>query len=488
MATAPVAATDEPETRQLLRKVKAGVGWSLANSVSARVLTVGLGMVIAHLLTPETYGIYAVGFLVLTAITSMNELGVSVAVVRWPTDPTALTPTACTISIATSIVLYIAIFMSAPPIAAALGTPSAALVIRVVALNVVLDGISSTPAALLTRSFHQGRRAIVDIAAFVPAAGITIGLAASGWGALSLAWGSLAGNVTAVTMVYVLAPDRPRPGWNREHAKALLRSGLPFGATSALYLATLNVDYVVVGHALGTTALGLYVLAFNISSWPANLVSLSIRRVAIPGFSQIAHRTAELGKAFTRSLHLVAGVAILVSVLLAMLAQPLVTIFYGHNWLPAVTVLRWLALLGAARVMFDLVYDVLVATGRGRALLLAQGIWCLALVVLLPLFASAGGIRGVGIGHVVVVIAVVAPVYVVALGRAGLPLRSVVATLAGPATAGVVTAGVMLAALQLRWGPWTRLLLIGSAATVVYLVILALQRENRSQLGRMLAR
>ena len=86
---------------------------------------------------------------------------------------------------------------------------------------------------------------------------------------MSLAYGSLAGNVTATALVLVLAPARPLPGWRRDDAVALLRVGLPLAGTSLVLLATLNVDYVVVGRQLGTTALGLYLLAFNLSSWPS---------------------------------------------------------------------------------------------------------------------------------------------------------------------------------------------------------------------------
>ena len=185
------------------------------------------------------------------------------------------------------------------------GPTAAVTVIRLIGLNVILDGLSAIPNAMLMRSFQQGRRAIVDVGAFFPGAAVSIGLAAAGWGPMALVWGSLAGNVTAVTLVYLLAPCRPLPGWRGSDAGALVKCGLPFAATSAVYLATLNVDYVVVGRVLGTTALGLYLLAFNLSTWPANLVSLSIRRVSIPAFSRLADDPPELSRVFARSLHLV---------------------------------------------------------------------------------------------------------------------------------------------------------------------------------------
>ena len=83
-----------------------------------------------------------------------------------------------------------------------------------------------------------------------------------------------------------------------------MRVGLPLAGTSLVLLATLNVDYVVVGRQLGTTALVLYLLAFNLSSWPSNLLSIAVRRVAIPGFARLADERAELEPAFVKSLRL----------------------------------------------------------------------------------------------------------------------------------------------------------------------------------------
>jgi PST family polysaccharide transporter len=148
----------EGESGRLARQVKKVVLWSLLNAGSARILGLCATLVIVRLVTPRQYGVYAVGFLILTAITSMNELGVSVVVARAPGGPTALGPTATTLSLATSVALYLGVFGLAPTMASLLGSPSATGVIRLIGLNVVLDGLTSIPTAFLMRSFQQGRR------------------------------------------------------------------------------------------------------------------------------------------------------------------------------------------------------------------------------------------------------------------------------------------------------------------------------------------
>ena len=238
-------------------------------------------------LAPDEYGTFAVAIVVLAVLQSMNELGVSVAVVRWQGDIRRAARTATTLAIADEFAAVpFRVLRRADGRRGNRCLPGSVPVIRILAVGVLIDGVSSIPGALMARAFQQRRRAIADLVALVPSSLVSILLAANGHGAVSLAWGALAGNVTATVLVLALAPAWPRPGWNHDDASALLRVGLPLAGTSLVLLATLNIDYVIVGRLLGTTALGLYLLVFNLSSWPSNLLSIAVRRVAIPGIFQ----------------------------------------------------------------------------------------------------------------------------------------------------------------------------------------------------------
>src|SRR6185503_854067 len=101
---------------------------------------------------------------------------------------------------------------------------------------------------------------------------------------------------------------------------------------SVLVLAMLNVDSAVVGALLGPTALGLYQIAFNVSSWPVRSLSEAARRVSFAGFSRTAATPAALADGFCRALTVLVGAAAPVCGLLAALAEPVITTVYGAQW------------------------------------------------------------------------------------------------------------------------------------------------------------
>ena len=457
-------------------------GWSLLNSVAGRFATVVVGLILARLLAPAEYGTFAVAILVLAILQSMNELGVSVAVIQWPGDVRRAAHTATTLALGTSVLLYVVVYAVAPSIAGAIGAPESTLVIRVLALGVLIDGVSSIPGALMTRVFQQRRRAVADLVALVPSSVVSVVLAVQGHGAMSLAYGSLAGNLTATALVLLLAPARPLPGWQRDDAVALLRVGLPLAGTSLVLLATMNVDYVVVGRQLGTTALGLYLLAFNLSSWPSNLLSIAVRRVAIPGFARLADERAELEQAFAKSLRALSVAGFLLAAPLAALASVVLGVVYGARWTPAGSALAALAILGGLRIVFDLAYDLLAGVGRSRSLLGVQLGWFGGLLVALPIGASIGGIGGVAIAHVVVAVTLVGPLYLMALSHAGLSVRRVLSALAPAAMASLGCVAVIAVGGELGFAGLPAVVVLGGAGALAYALSLVAHPSTRPML------
>jgi PST family polysaccharide transporter len=113
---------------------------SLLNTVVGKLGTFVTGIVLARLLMPEDFGVYAVAFVALIALLSLNELGVSLAIVRWPGDPERIRPTVTTISVVTSILVYLLCWFGAPAFTDAMDVPEATGVVRLLCVGALIDG------------------------------------------------------------------------------------------------------------------------------------------------------------------------------------------------------------------------------------------------------------------------------------------------------------------------------------------------------------
>lgn len=463
--------SDTPAPPSLGRKVVTAARWSLINTVVMRLGNFATGILLARFaLGPAEWGVYGLAQTVLLVLLSANELGVGLAIVRWDGDPRRFAPTVLTLGAASSGLLYAAIFFAAPTVAGLLDSPGASGVLRVMCLCLVIDGVAQVPAGILTREFAQGRRMLIDALNFVLSTAVTLVLAFAGRGAMSFAWGAVAGNVAALVGCALAAPGALRFGWDPQQARALLRFGLPLAGASLLALAVVNVDTMVVGSSLGQTALGFYVLAFNMSGWPVRIISEAARRVSFAGFSRLADSPQALAEGFSRALGVLVTGTVPLCVLLGGLAAPVVHLVYGSTWVPAAAALPWLMALGLVRIGCELAYDCLVAAGQRRSLIVVQGLWVLALVPVLVVGAHLGGIVGVSRGHVVVAAALVVPAFLYALGRAGIGLAPIARACAWPLLAGAVMTLVLLTAKWLLGDGTPALLITGAAALACYAV------------------
>lgn len=465
----------------LRQSVTRGLGWSLINSVVGRAGQLVVGIVLARLLSPKDFGIYAVALVAYTVVISCSELGVSVALIRRPDDGPRLGPTVTTLTWISSSVLVLGLWFASPTVAAQLNAPQATGVLRVLSLAILVAGISAVPGALVQRDFQQGARFGADMVNLVVSTLVVVFGALDGHGAYALAWSRVAGNAASAVILYAVANERYRPGFDRVIARELLIFGVPLAGASVLAFAVMNVDNVVISKIWGPTVLGYYVLAFNLSGWPVSAFSMMARSVSLPAFARLRDQPLGAGEAFVAATRWLLAASVLVSVMLAVLARPAIQIVYGARWGPAAVPLMFLAALGTFRVLHELAYDYLVALGSTRTVLIVQVGWLAGLVVLLPIGARAEGLAGVGMAHLVVAGGVVLPMYAVALRRNGVSLAAVARTSAWPLIAG---GGALLTTYTLAQqveSDLTKMLLGGGVGSLVYLLLVLPALPERVQ-------
>jgi O-antigen/teichoic acid export membrane protein len=412
------------ERPTLRRLVGRSAAWSTLDVVVGRFGQFAQGVIIARIVAPKDFGVFAIALVVHAVVVNISELGVTAALIR--DDPARISnsaPTVATISLATSILLGSLVAALSPVLATDLGSANAAAPIAIMALNLPLAGFCAVPFAVLKRDFRMDRIFIANVANNLVSGIVVVVLALAGWGALALAWSWVIGQVITTLLLMSYRPGRFWPGWNQAEARRLLAFGLPLTGANLLAFLVLNVDYVVVGRILGAAALGLYMLAFNISGWPINVFGAVIRTVSLPGFSRLRLEGEAMPEHFVRALRLVAGVTLPICLIIGALARPAVIAIYGTRWTPAASALVGLSVLGAGRILVELSGDFLVSLGHTRALLAAQVPWLVALTATLLLAAPRYGIRGVGAAQAFVVVAIVGPVYGVLLRHAGVSIH-----------------------------------------------------------------
>ncbi|MGA2929301.1 MAG: oligosaccharide flippase family protein [Solirubrobacteraceae bacterium] len=421
--------TDTKRT-SLRALVRLGALWSMLDVVVNRTSSFLLGIVVARLLHPADFGVYAVALVVHAVLINVSDLGVGAIIVRDDdASMRASGPTVTTIALVNSVALGLLMALLAPVLAELLGAPRATAAIRVMAITVPLGGITAVPGGLLRREFKMKTMFVADSANNVASGIAVIALALAGAGPLALAWSFVAGQLLTAIILVAKSPIWFWPGWNRREMRRVLGFTMPMVGANVLGFTTQNVDYVIVGRLMGSVSLGLYLLAFNMSSWPQTVLGYVIKSVSLPAFARLKEGSGSMAAHFCRALRSIVRVTFPVCLILGALAHPLVLLVYGSRWEGASEALVGLVVLGAARTLVELFYDFLAAMGRNKAVLVVQLVWLPALACSLLLLVRSFGIAGAGVAQAAVSALLVVPLLVLCVDRASVPWRDVVRAL-----------------------------------------------------------
>jgi lipopolysaccharide exporter len=465
--TSDAAVSDESRDN-LAGDVRHGLVWSTVNSLVLRLGSLVVGTILARLLAPADFGVYAIALTVQSVLLTLADLGMSIDLVR-AEDPERRAPTVATVSVASGALLALAMTVTAKPVAALMGAPHAASVIMVLSWTLLVAGAGVVPYAKLQRHFQQRKLFASSVTDFVVGTTVTVGLILIGLGPIALAIGRVAAQLAATSLQFVLARVRLRFGLDREVALSAIAYGAPLALANLLSWALINIDNVVIARVSGTAALGLYVLAFNVSSWPMSAIGQAVRSVSLAGFSRTSADEGDGG--LGTALSLTWAAALPAGVLLAALSHPLVALLYGQRWGLSATVLAALGIFGALRVALDLIATYLMARGAARPVLYVQILWFVSLIPAVIIGTHWKGIAGAGWSHLAVSATLILPAYAIALRRLGVPVRVLFSAMWLPVVAGVPTWWVAHALAGTVDQAFLALALGGTGGSVVYVTL-----------------
>ncbi|GAA2878271.1 hypothetical protein GCM10020220_080070 [Nonomuraea rubra] len=281
------------EVGDIGRKAGRGLRWSLLGNLVMKAGSFVMSLVLARLLVPEDFGVFAIALAATQFVIYINDAGVIAATVQWRGRLSEIAPTATVVAILSSFALYALFWVIAPFYARLAGSEDAIWVIRILMATNLVYGLTAVRSAALMRRFEQDKLALANLAGFVANASVSITLAANGAGAYSFAWGQLSGGVLTGVLVVALARVKIEFGFDRAQAARLLRFGLPLCVSLGIEGLLLNVDSVIVycRLVLWPRAVAIFYSTccdLQLSHWvgPALIVAtcilLDVPRLAVP--------------------------------------------------------------------------------------------------------------------------------------------------------------------------------------------------------------
>lgn len=289
-------------------------------------------LILARLLSPEDFGIVAMGLIVVNFSQIFWDAGLEKALIQTAEPPEQAAHAVFWTNALLGLVIYLLLFLAAPRLAAFFHSPASLPVFRVLSLQVVMASLASVQQALLVRELDFRKLFWVKLAAALVPGGFSIPLALFGYGVWALVAGLLSGSLLNLILLWHQSPWRPRLNFDWRLARSLYGFGLWVALESLGAWFFSWGDNLLVGKFLGAHALGIYSVGWTIANLLFGLVLNPFFSVLYPTFSRLRDNVPTLTAAFHRANQLVIAVILPLGTLLLLAGPLMVSVFFGEKW------------------------------------------------------------------------------------------------------------------------------------------------------------
>lgn len=341
-----------------------GTGWMGA----LRLVTRGLGfikiLILARILSPQDFGIFAIAAISLALLETFTEPGVSLALVQQKEKVDKYIGTAWIISILRGVLISLLLFISAPFISQFFGQPQSLKILQTAALIPLARGFINPAAVNFVKKLEFHKEFILRSIPAIADIGTAIFLAIHLKSPISIVFGMLVGATAEVILTFLMTPLHPRLEFVKSHAGKLIGYGKWVTVGWIMNYLSEQFDDILVGKMLGTNSLGIYQMAFKLSVLPSTELSEVISKVVFPVYSKIAHDKQRLRKAVIKTTAVLTAIALPLTLILIFFSRPIVLILLGNRWIEVVPSLQILAIYGFIRSYGQGASAVLFASGN----------------------------------------------------------------------------------------------------------------------------
>lgn len=307
-------------------------------------------VILARLLTPEDFGLIAMSMMALALLETFGNLGVDALIIRERKINNALINTAWTMQFLQNLAIAGLLIAFTPLIAGYFKEPRIAEIIYVLSIATVIKGLTNIGMTLVRRELDYAKdfrfEVYIKLSIFISTLTLAI-ILQSYW---AIAFGQLIGAITQVILSYLMHPYRPRP--QLHDVKRLLHFGFIINLTNIFMHLNGRIDSWVVSGISSASVFGIYNIALELSRMSIGEISGPVNRALFPAYAKIAHDKEALTNIYLRTLGIITTLCFALGAGMHVVASDAVIVILGDQWLDAIPIIQWLALLAIFEGVF----------------------------------------------------------------------------------------------------------------------------------------
>ncbi|NRT15106.1 O-antigen/teichoic acid export membrane protein [Flavobacterium sp. 28A] len=309
------------------------VKWSFIESISLKLVSFVLGIVLARLLEPSAFGILAVVNVFYLLTTLFIDAGLKEALIQ-KNDVTDLDYSSVFwLNIGKSSLIYLILFVAAPFIQSIYGFENLAFYIRLQSLTLIIEAFGLIQIVKATKDLKLKKITTARIPASLISLLVGISMAYFGYGIVSLIVQQLVNVFIYSLMLIINIKFKPQFVFDLKVVLPLYKFGvrlLGVNLLSRFYVQSLNLIYAKV---FSPAILGLYTKTNSLQNTPIEIITSPFLKGLYPTLVSLQNNVVLLKRIVLPNIKVVTFLILVVNGVFYFQAHEIIKLLLGDKWL-----------------------------------------------------------------------------------------------------------------------------------------------------------
>ena len=314
--------------------------WKLMERGGNAVIQLVVQIVMARLLAPEQFGALAIMLVFVNVGNVIVQSGLNTALVQAKDVSDRDYSTVFWMCASISVIIYLAIFFSAPAIASFYALPYLVWPLRGIGLIVVINAYNSIQIAKVTRDLQFRKIFIATISSVILSAVCGIAAAVSGFGLWALVVQQLMYQLVNCIVLAFEVDWKPRLCFELERAKAFFSFGWRLLVSGLLATVYQSLGNLVIGKQFSSAQLGLVSQGEKYPQAVGSMLDGAIQPVMLSAVAHVQDDLSAVKRLVRRALKTSTYLIFPSMTLFAVIAPVLVPALLGDQWVSSVPFLQ----------------------------------------------------------------------------------------------------------------------------------------------------
>ena len=341
-----------------------GISWIGSFRIVTRVISFLRTAIVARILNPSQVGTFGIIAFVLSFSEIITETGINILLIQQKEQINKFINTAYVVSIIRGFIISLLIVLTSQFIATFYNDQALLHLLLLTSLIPVVRGFINPSIVKFLKELNYKKEFYYRTSIFAVESIVTLVAVFILKSTEALVIGLIFGAFFEVVLSFVIATPRPELRFDKVIFRSILKQGKWLTTAGLFNFLYHNGDDMVVGKMLGTSALGVYEMAYKLSMLPITEVGDIVTRSTFPVFTKFSDDKQRLKKGMIKMVAATTLLVLPLGLVLILFPRQIIEVVLGSQWVSGASILQVLAVFGVIRAISYSTSSVFLALKR----------------------------------------------------------------------------------------------------------------------------